>query len=82
MAADPIRIGAINPYTGPMALYGSEVTHGYELAAEKANAGGGVLGRQIEIVRGDAANPQQGISAVEQLADKVDVFVGTYISAV
>nr|MDA8249399.1 ABC transporter substrate-binding protein [Rhodospirillales bacterium] len=81
-AAAPLRIGAINPYTGAMALYGTEVTHGYELAVEKANAAGGVLGRQIELLRGDAANPQQGISAVEQLADKVDVFVGTYLSAV
>lgn len=81
-AAEPIRIGAINPYTGPMALYGAEVTHGYELAVEKANGSGGVLGRQIELLRGDAANPQQGISAVEQLAGKVDVFIGTYLSAV
>jgi branched-chain amino acid transport system substrate-binding protein len=82
LAAEPIRIGAINPYSGPMALYGTEVTHGYELAVEKANAAGGVLGRQIVVLRGDAANPQQGISAVEQLAPNVDVFTGTYLSAV
>ncbi|MBV9783792.1 MAG: ABC transporter substrate-binding protein [Acidisphaera sp.] len=81
-AAEPIRIGAINPYTGAMALYGGELTNGYELAADRANAAGGVLGRQIELLRGDAANPQQGISTVEQLAGKVDVFVGTYLSAV
>ena len=34
-------------------------------------------------MRGDAGNPQQGIAAVEKLVgDKVDIFVGTYISAV
>ncbi len=81
-AAEAIRIGAINPYSGPMALYGTEVTHGYELAVERANAAGGVLGRQVVLLRGDAANPQQGISAVEQLAPSVDVFAGTYLSAV
>ncbi len=81
-AAEPIRLGAINPYTGAMALYGNEVTRGYQLAVDMANASGGVLGRQIEILRGDAINPQQGISAVEQLADKADVFIGTYLSAV
>lgn len=81
-AADAIRIGAINPYSGAMALYGEEVTHGYELAADRANAAGGVLGRRVVVLRGDAATPQQGISTVEQLADKVDVFVGTYLSAV
>jgi len=44
----------------------------------------GVLKRQIVLLRGDAANPQQGIAAVERLAnqDKVDIFVGAYISAV
>jgi branched-chain amino acid transport system substrate-binding protein len=83
VAQEPIRIGAINPYSGPVALYGDEVARGYQLAIDEANAKGGVLGRKIELVRGDASNPQQGIAAVEKLsADKVDVFVGTYISAV
>jgi branched-chain amino acid transport system substrate-binding protein len=82
-AQDPIRIGAINPYSGPVALYGDEVARGYQLAIDEANAKGGVLGRKIELMRGDASNPQQGIAAVEKLsADKVDIFVGTYISAV
>ena len=82
-AQEPIRIGAINPYSGPVALYGDEVARGYQLAIDEANAKGGVLGRKLELMRGDASNPQQGIAAVEKLAaDKVDVFVGTYISAV
>jgi len=82
-AQEPIRIGAINPYSGPVALYGDEVSRGYQLAIDEANATGGAIGRKIELLRGDAGNPQQGIAAVERLAaDKVDVFVGTYISAV
>jgi branched-chain amino acid transport system substrate-binding protein len=82
-AQEPIRIGAINPYSGPVALYGDEVSRGYQLAIDEANAKGGVLGRKIELLRGDASNAQQGIAAVEKLVgDKVDVFVGTYISAV
>ena len=83
MAQEPIRIGAINPYSGPVALYGDEVARGYQLAIDEANAKGGVIGRKIELLRGDAGNPQQGIAAVEKLvSDKVDIFVGTYISAV
>lgn len=83
-AQDTFKVGAINPYTGPLALYGGEVTRGYELAADAINADGGILGKQVEIVRGNASNPQEGISAVEQLAtrDNVDVFIGTYLSAV
>jgi branched-chain amino acid transport system substrate-binding protein len=83
-AADPIRIGEINPYSGPLAVYGLEVTRGHEIAVDEANAAGGVLGRKIELIRGDATNPQQAIAVVEQLAtrEKVDLFAGTYVSAV
>jgi branched-chain amino acid transport system substrate-binding protein len=83
-AQQAIKIGAINPYSGPLALYGLETFRGYELATEKINAAGGVLGRKIELIKGDAANAQQGIGTVEQLTsiDKVDLFIGTYISAI
>jgi len=47
-AQQTIKIGAINPYSGPMALYGTEVTRGYELAVDFINAKGGVLGKKIE----------------------------------
>lgn len=81
---ETFKVGAINPYSGPVALYGDEVTRGYELAAEALNKSGGILGKQIEIIRGNATAPQEGIAAVEQLAgrDNVDVFIGTYLSAV
>ena len=84
LAQATIKIGALNPYSGPLALYGTEVTRGYELAADKLNATGGVLGKKIELIRGDVTNPQQGIATVEQLVsrDKVDMFVGTYISGI
>lgn len=83
-AQEALRIGAVNPYSGPLALYGDELARGYQLAIDEKNAKGGLLGRKIELVRGDAGNPQQGIAAVDQLAtrDKVDLFIGTYISAV
>ena len=81
-AQQTIKIGALNPYSGPLALYGTEVTRGYELATDKVNSAGGVLGRKIELIRGDVTNAQQGITTVEQLAPKVDLFVGTYISGI
>jgi branched-chain amino acid transport system substrate-binding protein len=74
----------MNPLSGALALYGDELNRGYELAADKVNAAGGVLGRKVVIVRGNASSPQEGIAAVEQLAnrDRVDAFIGSYISAV
>ena len=84
LAQATIRIGALNPYSGPLALYGTEVTRGYELATDKINAAGGLLGKKIELIRGDVTNAQQGITTVEQLVsrEKVDMFVGTYISGI
>lgn len=84
LAQEALRIGAISPYSGPMALYGDELARGYQLAVNLRNSKGGVLGRKIELIRGDAGNPQQGIAAVDQLVtrDKVDAFIGSYLSAV
>ena len=84
LAQEALRIGAINPYSGPLALYGDELARGYQLAIDLKNASGGILGRKVELVRGDASTPQQGVSVVDQLAtrDKVDAFIGTYVSAV
>ena len=79
-----IKIGALNPYSGPLALYGTEVSRAFELAAEKINASGGLLGKKVELIRGDVTTPQQGIATVEQLIarDKIDIFTGTYTSAI
>lgn len=79
-----IKIGAVNPYSGAMAQYGDEVTRCFELAAEWVNAKGGVLGKQVQIVRGNATSAQEGIAAVEQLVgrEKVDLLIGTYVTAI
>ncbi|MQA73763.1 MAG: ABC transporter substrate-binding protein [Solirubrobacterales bacterium] len=80
----PLKIGVMNPFSGDFAFYGEEVFRGYELAAEEANANGGVMDRQVELVKGDATTPEQGVSQAERLAssEEVDLFTGTYISAV
>lgn len=84
LAADPIKIGEINPFSGPLAKYGLELARGHELAVDEINKKGGLLGRKVELIHGDATNPQQAIATVEQLAtrDKVDLFSGTYMSPV
>ena len=64
LAQGTLKIGAINPLSGPMALYGDELDRGFELAVERANTAGGVLGRQIQIVRGSATSPVAPISAM------------------
>jgi branched-chain amino acid transport system substrate-binding protein len=84
VAAQDIKIGVVNPFSGGMALYGDEMTRGYEIAVDQANAKGGVLGRKVALVRGSATTAQEGIAAVEQLIgrDKVDILAGTYVTAI
>ena len=79
---DTIKIGAITPNTGGMAVLGNDLANWYELAAEEVNAKGGVLGKKVQIIRGDATNAQEAIAAVDKLAtvDNVDIITGTIAS--
>lgn len=78
----PIKIGVITPNAGAMAISGDDLARNYELAAEQMNAKGGILGRRIQIIRGNATNAQEAIAAVEKLigSDKVDIVMGTIAS--
>ncbi len=79
-----LKVGVINPFSGPNAPGGEAIYQGYEIAAEEANAGKGVLGKKVVLVRGDASAPEQGISEVNRLAtsQNVDLFAGTYLSGI
>ncbi len=79
---NPIKIGVVTPNAGGMAVLGDDLAKNYELAAEQINAKGGIRGRKIQVIRGDATNAQEGIAAVEKLVgrDKVDIVAGTIAS--
>lgn len=79
-----LKIGVINPFSGPNAPGGEATFQGYEIAAEEANAGEGVMGKKVVLLRGDASAPEQGISEVNRLAtsENVDLFSGTYLSGI
>lgn len=67
---EPIPIGAVLPLTGPISFLGQSEQQGMSVAADKINAQGGVLGRDVRIVFEDS-NPQgdQGVSAARNLID-------------
>lgn len=79
-----LRVGEINPFSGPQASGGNAVHQGYQLAIDEVNKAGGVMGKKVVLVKGDATTPAQGISEATRLvsAQKVDLFVGCYLSAV
>src|SRR5262249_13242334 len=67
-AADPVRLGVIQPLTGPVAYDGTIYVNTLKMIVEEMNAKGGVLGRPIELVVEDGAcNPAQSVNAAEKL---------------
>ena len=80
---DPVTFGALYPFSGVLALLGDESYRGLELAADERNAAGGVLGRQIKLLKGDAADPAQAVAEARRLmtAEKVGAMFGTCASA-
>ena len=77
------KIGALYPFSGGLALLGDESYRGLELATEERNAAGGVKGQKLEIVKGDAVDPNQAVGEARRLTsvDKVSVVFGTYSSS-
>jgi branched-chain amino acid transport system substrate-binding protein len=84
-AADPIKIGIVDSYSGPPSTYTNDVKDGFKLAVDQINAKGGVLGRKITFVtRDDKFKVDLGLSAAKELImrEKVDLLMGTINSAV
>jgi branched-chain amino acid transport system substrate-binding protein len=76
----PIRIGVVTPLTGTYAGIGQQVKWGLDLAARQINGGGGIAGRQIELIYEDEeANPAVAVQKAEKLfqVSKVDFLTGT-----
>ena len=83
-AADAIKIGVIYPLTGPNAAAGTYMRAGVEMARDRFNAEGGIIGRQVQLLIEDGANdPAQSVSAAEKLVtrDKVDLMIAAWGSS-
>lgn len=69
-AAEPIRIGAVLPLTGPVAQTGIQEQRGIQFAVTKLNAAGGIGGRPVEILYEDnQAKPDLAVLAFNKLTD-------------
>ncbi len=81
--AQTILIGVGAPSTGPAAAPAVWQRWGLDIAADKINAAGGVLGRRIEIRSYDnRCNPSEAVNATNRLVeDKVAVILGMHCSS-
>ena len=84
VAADPIRIGEINSYSG-LPAFTLPYRNGWQLALGQINATGGVLGRPLEVIsRDDAGKPGDALTAANELVSRENVvlLMGTFFSHV
>ncbi|MBD8482511.1 ABC transporter substrate-binding protein [Pseudomonas coleopterorum] len=75
----PIKVGLVAALSGQSAKSGEALTRGLTMAINEVNASGGVLGRQLELVRrDDESNPSKGMLAARELVqrEKVTVLFG------
>jgi branched-chain amino acid transport system substrate-binding protein len=82
--AQPIKIGELNSYK-VFAVFLEPYKKGMELALQEINAGGGVIGRKLElVVRDDGGTPGDAVRVAEELIarEKVNVLMGTFASNV
>lgn len=72
--AQPIRLGAVLPLTGPAAVVGTQEQRGIQFAIDEANAKGGIGGHMIEVQFEDnQAKPDQSVLLFNKLVDLVKV---------
>ncbi|GAA3921067.1 branched-chain amino acid ABC transporter substrate-binding protein [Actinoplanes auranticolor] len=78
-----IRLGTLVPLTGRSSPSGEAMVNGARLAVSEANAAGGVLGRQVELVVGDdACDPGTAVTAARTLVGRdIVASVGGYCSS-
>ncbi len=83
-AAEPIRIGEINSYSG-LPAFTLPYRNGWQLALAQINERGGVLGRPLEVIsRDDGGKPGDALTAANELVarENVVLLMGGFFSHV
>ncbi|MFH0727841.1 MAG: branched-chain amino acid ABC transporter substrate-binding protein [Pseudomonadota bacterium] len=77
-AAETIRIGVAGAHSGDLASYGLPTVAAVQFVVDEVNAGGGIRGKKIELVKmDDACKPEMATHAAQKLvSDKVDAVIG------
>ncbi len=84
LGADPIKLVGIHDASGGLDIYGQPMVACLEFAVDEANAAGGLLGRELQLINYD---PQSNIQLYTQFAteaatkDKAAVVLGGITSA-
>ena len=70
LPTDPLRIGLLLDFSGPLAEYGLQLRTGFDLAIKHINEAGGVWGMPVEGVVGDTAlDPTTAVEEARRLIE-------------
>jgi len=78
LAAEPIKIGILDPLSSPYKTSSIHDVHGANVAVDLFNKRGGVLGRPVTIIEADdASSPDAALKAATKFVqdDRVDVLM-------
>ncbi|MCR9213956.1 MAG: substrate-binding protein [Proteobacteria bacterium] len=75
IAADKtIKVGAVQPFSGGLELFGNQAKMGLDLAVSEINAGGGILGQKVEMVYEDnKTDPKTSVERAKKLIQRDEV---------
>ncbi len=83
-ASDAIEVGSLHDSSGSHSIYGKEMNDAIQLAVEEINAGGGVMGRQLNLTTFDTGSNMQNYAQFAQrlvTSQNADVVFGGVSSA-
>ena len=81
---DKVKVGVFMSMTGDTANFGISSTNGIKMAADEANAAGGINGKQIELdVQDDRSDPSEAATIVTKFVtqDSVNAILGEVASS-
>src|SRR5688500_19340804 len=71
---EPIRVGAIIPFTGLETHNGLSMQYGLEIGTAEINEAGGLAGRPVEVImEDDGSDGARGVRAAAKLGGQDDV---------
>ena len=70
--SDKVTFGHLTPLTGFLGPLGAYAQLGVQLAVKEINAGGGVLGREVNLLMEDSVNPATASSKAERYIERDD----------
>jgi branched-chain amino acid transport system substrate-binding protein len=82
-ASNPYKIGSVQPLSGGAASVGKTALVGLQMAVDRINKNGGILGREVQLIaEDDGSTPDVGRRKTEKLLveDEVDANVGGVLS--